>query len=52
MNDLHPIVQQAVQDRLETAYCLAGRNDPDHPMHCLYTDLVGELKAKEITIDG
>jgi len=51
-NVLHPMVQQDVQDRLEMAYLAAGRDKPDHPLHCLYTDVFGELNAKGIQLDG
>lgn len=46
----HPDIQQMVQDRLERAYELAGRTDPQHPFHSLYTDVFGELDAKGIAI--
>lgn len=39
MNPCDPIVQQARQDLLDRAYELDGRNDPEHPLHCLYTAL-------------
>ena len=45
---LHPDIQQTVQDRLDRAYDLAGRSDPSHPFHSLYTDVFGELSAKGI----
>ena len=46
----HPDIQQMVQDRLERAYNAAGRHDPQHPYHSLYTDVFGELAAKGINI--
>jgi hypothetical protein len=50
-NPLHPATQDAVQGRLELAYATAGRHDPTHPFHSLYTDVFGELDAKGITLE-
>ena len=32
--------QQARQDHLEALYLADGRDNKDHPLHCLYTGLV------------
>lgn len=40
MHPCDPITQQARQDLLDQAYELDGRHDPNHPLHCLYTNLV------------
>lgn len=37
--DCHPIVEQLRQDLLESLYHRDGRDNPDHPFHCLYTNL-------------
>jgi hypothetical protein len=50
-NLLHPFHQDVVQDRLERAYDAAGRNDPAHPQHLLYTNVFGELDAKGIHLE-
>jgi len=42
----HPDIQDGVQERLDRAYELAGRADPAHPQHCLYTNVFGELREK------
>lgn len=50
-NPLHPETQDAVQGRLELAYAAAGRHDPTHPHHQLYTNVFGELDAKGISLE-
>lgn len=37
---INHIKQQARQDALDAAYEADGRNDPNHPMHALYTGLM------------
>lgn len=37
--DCNPIEQQARQDLLDDLYRRDGRDDPAHPLHCLYTNL-------------
>ena len=46
----HPDVQEMVQGRLDRAYELAGRSDPQHPQHSLYTNVFGELATKGISV--
>ena len=36
---LHPVVQDAVQARIERLYLEDGRDHADHPQHSLYTGL-------------
>ena len=48
MNNCDPTQQQAVQDRLEQLYADAGRHDPDHPMHALYTGLAQAAQQQEV----
>ena len=38
-NPLHPVVQDAVQARIEQLYLEDGRDNADHPQHSLYTGL-------------
>lgn len=38
-SNCHPIVEQLRQDLLESLYLRDGRDNPDHPFHCLYTNL-------------
>lgn len=45
--DCDPIEQQAIQDRLEAWYEEDGRQDPGHPMHCLYTGLANKFGQQE-----
>ncbi len=35
----NPIEQQKVQDRLERWYFEDGRDNPEHPLHSVYTGL-------------
>ena len=46
--DCNPIEQQAVQDRLDALYEADGRQDPKHPMHCLYTGLTEAAREQEV----
>lgn len=43
-----PIEQQARQDRLEALYLADGRDNPDHPMHALYTGLAQAAQQQEV----
>ena len=47
-HDCNPIEQQAVQDRLEALYEADGRDNPDHPMHALYTGLAQAAQQQEV----
>lgn len=46
----HPDIQEMVQQRLDRAYELAGRHEPSHPLHSLYTNVFGELAVKGIAV--
>lgn len=35
----NPIEQQKIQDRLEAWYVADGRDNPEHPLHGVYTGL-------------
>lgn len=39
MHECHPAEQLGRQLFLEELYHAAGRDKPEHPMHCLYTGL-------------
>ena len=39
IEDCNPFIQQAVQDKLDRAYVEDGRDNPEHPLHSLYTGL-------------
>lgn len=47
MKDCHPVDQDKVQARLEAWYKEDGREDGDHPMHCLYTGLAAKYASQE-----
>jgi hypothetical protein len=38
-SDCNPTEQQARQGHLDALYLADGRDNPDHPMHALYTGL-------------
>ncbi len=48
MNNCDPTQQQAAQDRLEALYEADGRDNPDHPMHALYTGLAQAAQQQEV----
>lgn len=49
--EIHPRVQQRIQDRLERAYRFAGRDRAEHPNHSLYTGVIAECAERGIAID-
>lgn len=38
-SECNPIEQQKVQERLESWYLKDGRDNPEHPLHSVYTGL-------------
>jgi hypothetical protein len=42
--------QDHVQARLDAAYALAGRHDPAHPKHAIYTGVFEELEEQGISL--
>lgn len=42
-------IQRAIQEQLEEAYVADGRDNPEHPMHCLYTGL---FRAPVYSVDN
>ena len=53
MTDCNPIEQQARQDQLEALYEADGRDNPEHPLHCLYSGLVaGQIEQLAAPVLG
>lgn len=54
---IDPIAQQARQDHLEALYFEDRRDDPEHPMHSLYTGLAvmerwrGNCRAEPVPVN-
>ena len=46
-NPLHPVVQDAVQARIERLYLEDGRDHTEHPLHSLYSGLSAADPADE-----
>jgi hypothetical protein len=47
-SDCNPTEQQARQDHLDALYLADGRDNPDHPMHALYTGLAQAEQQQEV----
>lgn len=43
---INPVEEQKRQDRLESWYEQDGRNEKNHPLHCLYTGLADKYMNK------
>ena len=51
-SDCNPTEQQARQDHLDALYLADGRDNPDHPMHALYTGLAQAAQQQQQEVEG